>query len=184
VTGSHWRWIPLTALTFAATLAACGGSTTGTTSSAPGATPTPTVAAATPTASVASAQCPTGGTVGSALGTTLPNAVGVAGSGGTQLPGGATGLVCDYHTTSENVIIVVITNISASYIAQFSVHFPGGYKTVPGVGDQARSFYQTLGGGTDNEGVVATKGSTLVSIDATATPASLNQVEALVNQLL
>jgi hypothetical protein len=82
------------------------------------------------------------------------------------------------------VIIVVITNISASYISQFSAHFPGGYKTVSGVGDQARSFYQTLGGGKDNEGVVATKGSTLVSIGATATPASLSQVEALVNSLL
>jgi hypothetical protein len=184
VTGSHSRWIPLTALTFAATLAACGGSTTGTTSSAPGATPSPTVAAATPSASVASAQCPTGGAVGSALGTTLPNAVGVAGGGGTQLPGGATGLVCDYHATSENVIIVVITNISASYMAQFTAHFPAGGKTVSGVGDQARSFYQTLGGGKDNEGVVAAKGSTIVAITATATPASLSQIESLVNQLL
>jgi hypothetical protein len=184
VTSSRSPWIPLTALTFAATLAACGGSTTGTTSSAPGATPSPTIAAATPTASTASAQCPTGGTVGSALGTTLTDAVGVAGGGATQLPGGATGLVCEYHATTENVIIVVITNISASYIAQFSAHFPGGYQTVSGVGDQARSFYQTLGGGKDNEGVVATKGSTIVSIGATDTPASLSQVEALVNQLL
>jgi hypothetical protein len=92
--------------------------------------------------------------------------------------------VCEYHATTENVIIVVITNISASYIAQFSVHFPGRYKTVSGVGDQARSFYESLGGGKDNEGVVATKGSTIVSIGATATPATLTQVEALVNQLL
>ena len=40
------------------------------------------------------------------------------------------------------------------------------------------------GGGKFNEGVVATKGKTLVAITATATPASLAQVEALVSQLL
>jgi hypothetical protein len=182
VTDSNSRWIALPALVFAAALTACGSSSPSPTTGA--ATSSPAAAAATPTAAVASAQCPTGATVGSALGTTVPDAVGVAGGGGTQLPGGATGLVCDYHTASENVIIVVITNISASYMSQFSAHFPGGYKTVSGLGDQARSFYQTLGGGKNNEGVVATKGSTLVSIVATETPASLSQIEALVNQLL
>ena len=45
-------------------------------------------------------------------------------------------------------------------------------------------FSQSLGGGKDNEGVVASKGSTLVSIDATATPASLGQVQSLVSSLL
>jgi hypothetical protein len=57
------------------------------------------------------------------------------------------------------------------------------YTSVSGVGDQARSFSQSLGGGKDNEGVVATKGSSLVDITATATPASLAQIEALVNLL-
>ncbi len=93
-------------------------------------------------------------------------------------------MVCEYHATTENVIIILITNISPSYMAQFSAHFPVAYQSVPGVGDQARAFSQSLGGGTDNEGVVATKGSTLVSIDATATPASLSQLESLVNSLL
>jgi hypothetical protein len=93
-------------------------------------------------------------------------------------------VACEYHGTSDNVIIVLIANISPSYIAKFSAHFPGGYKTVSGVGDQARSFSQPLGGGKDNEGVVAVKGSTIVSIDATDTPASLAQLESLVNQLL
>jgi hypothetical protein len=55
---------------------------------------------------------------------------------------------------------------------------------VSGVGDQARSFQQALNGGRDNEGLVATKGSTLVDITATATPATLAQLEALVSQLL
>jgi hypothetical protein len=165
-------------------LAGCGGSTTGPTTSGPATTASPTAAVATPTASKASSVCPTAATVGSALGTTLPNPVGVAAGGGTQLPGGATALVCDYHTATENVIIEVITNISPSYISAFSVHFPVAYNSVSGVGDQARSFYETLGGGKDNEGVVATKGSIMVSIGATATPASLSQVEALVNQLL
>lgn len=57
-------------------------------------------------------------------------------------------------------------------------------RSVSGVGDQARSFSETLGGGKTNEGVVATKGTHLVLIDATYTPASLAQVEALVSQLL
>jgi hypothetical protein len=48
---------------------------------------------------------------------------------------------------------------------------------------QARSFAVSLGGGKDNEGVVATKESTLVDIVATATPASLSQLESLVSQL-
>jgi hypothetical protein len=187
VTDSNSRWIALTALVFAATLAACGSSSPSPTTGGATSTPTPPASAATPTIVAASSQCPSGAAVGSALGTTLPDAVGVAGAagaGGPPLPGGAIGLVCDYHTTSENVIIVKITNISASYMSQFSKNFPSGGKAVSGVGDQARSFYVALGGGKDNEGVVATKGSTIVSIGATATPASLSQVEALVNQLL
>ncbi|MFI5287812.1 MAG: hypothetical protein ACHQ4F_16065 [Candidatus Dormibacteria bacterium] len=181
MTGSTSRWIPLTALAFAATLVACGSTTTSPTTSAPGATPT--AAAATPTASAASVVCPSGATVGSALGTTLPDATGVTGGGG-ELPAGVTGAVCDYHTATENVIIEVLVNINPSIISQFTRNFPGGVKSVSGLGDQATSFYVTLGTGKDNEGVVATKGSTLVSIGATATPASLSQVEALVNSLL
>ena len=84
---------------------------------------------------------------------------------------------------ADNVLIELIANISPSYIAQFSGKFPVGFKSVSGVGDEARSFSQALGGGKDNEGVVATKGSTIVAIVATDTPASLTQIEALVNQL-
>ena len=123
--------------------------------------------------------------MGSALGITLPNPVGVAGgNGSTKLPAGAKGMACEYHAQTYNVIIELITNISPTYISKFSSNFPVAYKNVSGVGDQARSFFQSLNNGKDNEGVVATKGSTLVAIDATATPASLAQLEALVNQLL
>ena len=173
--------IALLALPVAVAVAACGGSGIGSPSSA--STSSPTTAAATPTAALSSGVCPTGATIGSALGITLPNAVVVAG-GTHTLPSGATGLACDYHGAADNVIIELITNVSPTLISQFSMNFPGGYKTVAGVGDQARSFLQPLGPGKDNEGVVATKGSTLVAITATATPASLAQVEALVNQLL
>jgi hypothetical protein len=83
-----------------------------------------------------------------------------------------------------NVIIEVLRNISPSDISLFSKNYPVAYKSVSGVGDQARSFSVSIGGGRDNEGVVATKGSTLVAIVATATPASLAQIEGLVNQLL
>ena len=75
-------------------------------------------------------------------------------------------------------------NISPSYISQFSTKYPVPFTSVSGLGDQARSFSQSLGGGKDNEGVVATKGSSLVAIIATATPASLSQIESLVSQLL
>jgi hypothetical protein len=108
----------------------------------------------------------------------------VAGGGGAQLPPGATGVACDYSGTGLNVIIELISNIDPSSIAQFSSKFPVAYASVSGVGDQARSFSQPLNGGKNNEGVVATKGRTLVAITATATPASLAQIEALVNQLL
>jgi hypothetical protein len=81
-------------------------------------------------------------------------------------------------------LITVLQNIPASFISQFSAHFPVAFQSVSGVGDQARSFSQSLGGGKDCEGVVATKGTTLVGIIATDTPASLSQLEALVSQFL
>ena len=161
-------------------LAACG-STAGT--PPPGSTPTVS-AVALPTITAAPTTCPTAGTVGSALGITLPAPVGVKPTGGSPFPPGATAEVCDYHTQTLNVIIEVVRNITSSDISLFSVHFPVAYKSVSGVGDQARSFSVSIGGGRDNEGLVATKGSTLVAITATATPASLAQLEALVNQLL
>lgn len=170
----------LTTLVAAAALTACGGSSVASTAS-----PTPTVFAS-PLATAASPKCPTAATVGSALGITLPKLVGIAGgNGSTQLPAGATGEACEYpDQPNYNVIIEIITNISPSAIANFSVHFPVAFTTVSGVGDQARAFKVSLGGGKDNEGLVATKGSTLVAITATDTPASLAQIEALVNQLL
>lgn len=176
------RWLALTALVFVASVTACGGSTVASTPS-----PTATslsIPSSTATSTPAPSTCPTAVTVGSALGITLPKPTGVPFSGGTAFPAGAKGVACEYRGQSFNVIIELITNISPSYIAQFSTHFPVAFTNVSGVGDQARSFSVSLGGGKDNEGVVATKGSTLVSIVATATPASLTQIEALVNQLL
>jgi hypothetical protein len=183
VTGRNYRWIPLIALPFAATLAACGGTSTPAGTSAP-ATSAPATSApvATATASTASTQCPSGATVGSALGITLPNATGV--SGGGQLPGGATGIVCNYHAAVYNVLIEVLNNAGASFIPGFTSHFLGTVKSVSGVGDSATSFYEPLGAGHDNEGVVAAKGTTLVDVTATYTPATLSQIEALVNSLL
>jgi hypothetical protein len=135
-------------------------------------------------ATAAADRCPTAATVGAALGVTLPKPTGVAGGGGATLPSGATGLACEYAGKTYNVLIELITNIDPSSIALFSSRFPVPYANVSGVGDQARSFSQTLGAGKVNEGVVATKGSNLVSIVATATPATLAQIESLVKQLL
>ncbi len=158
-------------------LSACGSS-----SPAAFTTASPSVQLPSPTA--ASRNCPTAATVGAALGITVNAPVGVQGGGGQQLPAGAKGIACNYSGKSLNVIIIEITNIDPSNISKFSTRFPVPYMTVSGVGDQARSFVQPLSGGKDNEGVVATKGTTLIAITATFTAASLGQVEALVNQLL
>ena len=169
----------LVAVGCAASLSACGS-----TSVASTATPSPTPPAL-PSPTAASPLCPTAAAVGSALGgLTLPKPVGIAGGGSTQLPPGAKGLVCEYGAKSYNVIIIIITNIDPSNIAQFSSHFPVAYTSVSGVGDQARAFSVPIGSGKINEGVVASKGRTIVSVTATATPATLGQVEALVKQLL
>ena len=189
---SSSRWLAVTMLVFSVTLSACGGSSSSspsTVATTTAATTTATAAATTAPASSqratqAAASCPTAGTVGAALGISVSNPIAVSGGGGTPLPAGATGLACEYAGNGLNVIIELISNISPSYIAQFSSKFPVAYTSVSGVGDTARSFSRHLNGGKDNEGVVATKGSTLVAITATATPASLAQIEALVNQLL
>ena len=191
------RRLALTALVVGMIVNACGsGSGAPSTAAGTPAAATPgtaaTAAAATPAVSAiaslsvtqAATSCPTAATVGAALGITVNKPVGVAGGGGTQLPAGAKGLVCDYSGAGLNVIIEVIANIDPSAISLFSGKFPVTYASVSGVGDQARSFSQPLNGGKDNEGVVATKGSNLVDITATGTPASLSQIEALVSQLL
>ena len=192
------RRLAATALVLSVIVSACGSSsgTPSTATSAATAAPITAATAAAATAAVtaavsspaaaatAAASCPTAATVGAALGITVSKPIGVAGGGGAQLPAGATGLACDYSGTGLNVIIELISNIDPTSIAQFSSKFPVAYASVSGVGDQARSFSLSLSGGKDNEGVVATKGTTLVAITATATPASLAQIEALVNQLL
>jgi len=180
-------------------VAACGG-TGGTSTVAPGTpaattassgapTSAPTVAAVpsaagAPSLVAGAPACPSGPTVGAALGVTLPPPVSVKGGGGEKLPAGATAISCEYAGSGMNVILELVDGVSPSFIDKYSSRFPVPYATVAGVGDQARSFKQALNGGKDNEGVVATKGSTLVDVTATATPATLAQLEALVSQLL
>ena len=192
------RLLVLTTFIFSMALAACGSSSggspstvvapTGATASATAVAATAAAAATTPTAgqstTTGTGTCPSAATVGTALGVTVTAPVLVKGGGATTLPAGATGVACEYAGTALNVIIELISNIDPTSISLFSSRFPVPYASVSGVGDQARSFTQTLGAGKDNEGVVATKGSNLVSITATATPATLAQVEALVEQLL
>lgn len=188
VSRSSSRSLVLAMVIFGLTVAGCG---TGSGTTPPAATPPAATIAPVPTGTVAAvstgvaaASCPTAATVNTALGVNVPAPVGVSAGGTTTLPAGSKVIVCDYHTAALNVIIEVITNTDPSIISKFSDKFPIAYTSVPGVGDQARSFLQQLGGGKDNEAVVATKGSTLVDVTATATPASLGQVEALVTQLL
>ncbi|MFI5260921.1 MAG: hypothetical protein ACHQZR_00035 [Candidatus Limnocylindrales bacterium] len=194
---SSSRWLTLTTVLVAVALAACstsGGSpTTGATAppttaaTAPAATVAPTgslAAVATATAGAAASTCPTAAAVNAALGVSLTGPLSVPTGDATQLPTGATGVSCEYPGTSANVIIEMVTNTDPSLISKFIAKFPVPPVSVTGVGDQASSFVQSLNNGKDNEEVVATKGSTLVAITATATPASLAQVEALVTQLL
>ena len=171
-----WR-MGLASVVMVASIAACGGSTSASASPS-------SVALVSPKTTAAPASCPTAARVGSALGIVLPKPTGVPPTGASPLPAGVTGEVCDYHAATYNVIIERLTNVSPSFITQFSSEFPVAFTTVTGLGDQARAFSVPLGGGKDNEGVVATKGTTLVAIVATATPATLTQIEALVNQLL
>lgn len=189
---SSFRWLAPAALFLSVALAACGSSSSAppaaSTAATSGASVTtaPAVSAApisTPKTTTAAASCPTAATVDAALGTSLPAPVGI-GTGSTQLPAGAKGVACEYHASSYNVIIELITNIAPTSITNFTKNFPVPPAAVAGVGDQAQSFSQSLGPGKINEGVVATKGRTLVSIGATYTPATLAQVEALVNSLL
>jgi|HubBroStandDraft_1064217.scaffolds.fasta_scaffold58060_2 hypothetical protein len=195
VTRSNSYWIPFATLAAAAILAACGSSSPATSSSsgstptaaptAPPATAAPTVAL--PTTTTASSSCPSGSTVASALGTAaLPNPTGIVGGGSTQLPAGATGIVCEYLAAAagENVIVEVIQNIPSSYISAYSSKFPAAFKSVSGLGDIARSFSASIGGGKTDEGVVAAQGTTIVAVVATGTPASLSQIESLVSSLL
>jgi hypothetical protein len=181
------------AVLMVASLAACGGSGGGGPSTAgpataapPTSAPTTAAAAATPpgnpTVTAAPASCPTAAAVNAALGVQVPAPLGI--KGGTKLPAGATGVVCEYHAAAYNVIIEVITNIDPSYVSQFTKKFPVAGSAVSGLGDQADAFSQALGGGKVNEGVVASKGSTIVDITATATPATLAQLEAFVATLL
>ena len=200
MSSSSARWLSPAALVLGVALAACGSSSstplaastaaTAVASSAPtsaaGVTATPAASTAplsTPTTTTAAVTCPTAATVDAALGTTLPAPVGIT-NGSTNLPAGATGVACEYHAATYNVIIELISNITPSSISGFTKNFPVPAAAVSGVGDQAASFSQSLGAGRVNEGVVATKGSSLVSIVATNTPATLAQVEALVNSLL
>ncbi|HTS15901.1 MAG TPA: hypothetical protein VMH24_09530 [Candidatus Sulfotelmatobacter sp.] len=152
--------------------------------SGPTAAPASVGAVATATAAPAAGTCPTAAAVGTALGVTVASPVSVAGGGAEKLPAGATGVACEYAGTSLNVIIELVANIDPSAIDLYSAKFPVAYTTVTGVGDQARAFTQPLSGGKDNEAVVATRGRTLVDITATATPATLAQLEAFVATLL
>jgi hypothetical protein len=191
VSFSRSRWLAPAALVLSFTLAACGSSSSAppaasTAASAASVSTAPAASAASlssPTTTAAAATCPTAVTVDAALGTSLPAPVGIA-TGSTELPPGATGFACEYHASTYNVIIELISNIAPSAITNFTKNFPVPPTAVAGVGDQAYSFTQTLGAGKVNEGVVATKGTTLVSIGATYTPATMAQVEALVNSLL
>ncbi len=192
MTRSSSSWLAIAMLVAAVTISACGGPSASppTGSHSPSATaaaitPSPTaIATPVPTASPAVPGCPGAAVVGDTLGTHVDEPTTVANSLGKSLPSGAKAVACKYAGNGETVLIELFSNIASSNISLFSNKFPVKYTSVKGVGDQARAYSKSLGGGKQNIQVVATKGKNLVSITALATLASLSQIEALVTQLL
>ena len=187
--------LPAAVVVIAVILGACGASTSplASTAASPGSsggTASPaasTGAIPTVLATTASLACPAAPIVDAALGVTVAPPVNVTGgSPSATFPPGALVIVCEYVGVGEgqNVVIGLLDNMPASTIDTYSNRFPVPFSAVPGLGDDARAWRQTLSSGVTNEGVVAVSGSNLVNITATGTPATLAQVEALVRSLL
>lgn len=165
-------------------LAACGSSSTGSSTGTPGgSTPagSTSLPASTPTpASAGTLSCPSASTVGGALGITVP-APSTGDTTGTEIS-------CNYLAGTSDVLIVEDTSVAASYVASAEASLAASqaglaFTSVSGVGDSAYSYSYSIGGLTA-QGILATKGSTFIGVYATATTATLDQIKSLVNTLL
>lgn len=173
-------------------VAACGGGAGGSApaTSAPGQTATPTAAVttATPTATAGAAtlSCPTAAEVDAALGLSVPAP--------TTIGTSASGVSCNYLSTSAPVLDVVISivhGIPSTYVSTAEASMQASAATVgfaftpvSGVGDEAYSYSYSLSASGTALGILAVKGTTFVGIACTMTTATLTQVEAYANQLL
>jgi hypothetical protein len=188
---------------FAATLVACGSSTstptsagvpsTATPSAAPTATPTapPT---ATPTAAVTGLTCPDEGTVNAAFGLTVAAAISVPAS---DLPAGNSGIVCTYSESAAGSQAVVVDLATGPAIATgFITMVEAGEQQaaqsqgstfsatdVSGVGDQAAFVTVSAAGSPTENGIIAVSGTTGVVLTGKP-PLSQSQLQSFASQLL
>jgi hypothetical protein len=185
----------------AATLVACGSSSstataTGVPSTAiPTAAPTaiPTAApTATPSAAPVNLTCPSAGTVTSGLGLTMaaPTSEAV-----TDLPLGDTGIVCTYSATTAGQVVVIDLATGTVLTTFISVVEAGEQKSAvaqgytfaatnaSGVGSQAVIITLSKAGSPTENGILAVSGNTGLSVDVIP-PASQSQLQSFASQLL
>ena len=180
------------ALLCSVAVAACGATSSGASSSGPGAaagTATPSAAAstatatATPASGTTTASCPSASDVGAALGITVPAP--------TVYGASAAGISCNYLSGSADVLVSVVHGIPTGYLAEAEATMQAtsaslglGFTPLSGVGDQAYTYDYTVTATESALGIIAVKGTTFVGIACTMTTTTLSQVEAYVKQLL
>ena len=198
------RLAAIVPLAFAATLVACGGSTTASSSSptsapstanpsgAPSASPS-VAPTATPTSALTSLTCPSEGTVNADLGLSLPAPMSQPAE---DLPAGASGIVCTYSggATSQVAVIDIATGaITTSFVSMVeagernAAEAQGSTFTATdasGVGSQAAIVTVSAAASSPAEnGIVAVSGSTELVITVLP-PLSQSQLESFASQLL
>jgi hypothetical protein len=166
-------------------VAACGGTSSGTspaTGTAGTATPVASAPASSSAAGTATLSCPSAATAGAALGLTLPTP--------TTSSSTADSMECNYLSGTSDVLILEVKGIATSYISSAEASMAASMSSlninfvpVSGVGDQAYSYSYAIGTSTA-EGIMAAKGTTYVGIACTMTTTTLPKIEAYANQLL
>jgi hypothetical protein len=139
---------------------------------------------ATPASGTTTLSCPSASAVGAALGITVPAP--------TTIGTSASGVSCNYLSTSPviDVVVSIVHGIDTSYLTTAEATLQAtaastGFTFTPvsGVGDAAYSYSYNITSGTAL-GIIAVKGTTFVGIACTMTTTTLAKVEAYASQLL
>jgi hypothetical protein len=182
---------------FAATLVACGSSTsTSTSATASASVPSTAIPSAassvTPTAALASLACPDEGTVNAGLGLTVAAPISVPAQG---LPAGSSGIVCTYSDSANSQSVVVdLATVpdTTSFISvveageQQAAQAQGNTFTATdtsGVGSQAAIVTVSSAGSPTENGIIAVSGTTGLVITGLP-PLSQSQLQSFASQLL
>ena len=184
------RLTPIVPAALAATLVACGSSTS--TGAGSTATPATSSAAATPTAAPVSLTCPTADAINSGLGVTIgaPDSEPAA-----DVPAGSTGITCTYAATGtmSAVVIVLVTGpVATSFFSRLEAGeqqsaAANGYTlataNVSGVGSQAAIVTVSKAGSPVENGIIAASTNSGLSVTVLP-PASTTQIQSFASQLL